>query len=102
MRVTEDNGKSPRRPEGARPVTDDGRLLWVGPVLPHERHEFFLDGVNLGCITLEQAMGSYSRSAPMHGQSKTDLIVSHTSAPPSNAIVSGLMMGANAGIKPRA
>jgi hypothetical protein len=29
-----------------------------------------------------KSMGSYSRLAPVHGQSKTDLIVSHTSAPP--------------------
>ena len=46
---------------------------------------FFLDGVNIGCITLEQAMGSYSRSAPVHRQRNIELIVSHTSAPPSNA-----------------
>ena len=59
MRITDDHGKSLRKPEGARPVTDDGRLIWVGPILPHERHEFFLDGVNLGCITLEQAMKTY-------------------------------------------
>ena len=59
MRITDDHGKSLRKPEGARPVTDDGRLIWVGPVLPHEWHEFFLDGVNLGCITLEQAMKTY-------------------------------------------
>ena len=59
MRITDDHGKSLRKPEGVRPVTDDGRLIWVGPVLPYERHEFFLDGVNLGCITLEQAMNTY-------------------------------------------
>lgn len=84
MNLTNDNGRSTHCPEGARPVTSDGRLLWCGPILPHQQHEFFLDGVNLGCVTLEQAMGLYSRSAPVHRQSKTDPIVSHTSAPPFN------------------
>ena len=59
MRRTDAHGRSLHRPEGARPVTDDGRLLWVGPILPHQQHEFFLDGVNLGSVTLEQAMEAY-------------------------------------------
>jgi hypothetical protein len=47
-------------PHEARPVTDDGRLSWVGPLLPHQKGEFFLDGVNLGNITLARAMEFYN------------------------------------------
>lgn len=64
MHITDDRGQGLHKPHEARPVTNDGRLLWVGPMLPHERPEFFLDGVYLGCITLEQAMRAYSQSAP--------------------------------------
>ena len=84
MRLTEDNGRSTYRPEGARAVTGDGRLLWVGPILPHERHEFFLDDVNLGSVTLKQAMGSYSLSGQVHLQSNIESIASHASAPSYN------------------
>lgn len=67
-RLTDDYGRSMHRPEGAHPVTADGRLLYVGPVLPHHTHEFFLDGVKLGCTTLEQAMELYSRQVKaVHG-----------------------------------
>lgn len=56
IRLTDDNGRGFHNPCGARAVSDDGRLLWVGPLLPHQHGEFFLDGANLGSITLEQAM----------------------------------------------
>ena len=61
MRITDDNGQSPLKNAGARPVTEDGRLLWVGPVQPNHSQEFLLDGVNLGNITLEKAMDAYNR-----------------------------------------
>lgn len=60
--MTNDNGESIFPRKNARLVTRDGRLEWVGPILPHQSGEFFLDGVNLGNITLEQAMGSYKSS----------------------------------------
>ncbi len=51
-----------------RAVTADGRLLYVGPVLPHHTHAFVLDGTNLGATTLEQAMESYCRKVKaLHG-----------------------------------
>ncbi len=73
MRNTDDHGKSTHKPEGARSVTDDGRLLWVGPILPHQQPEFFLDGVKLGNITLEQAMGSYRSAPPSNCSSAQEL-----------------------------
>jgi len=59
MRLTNDYGESTRYPAHSRLVTNDGRLLWIGPVMDHQVHEFFLDGVNLGSITLDQAMEQY-------------------------------------------
>ena len=66
MKLTDDHGQSTFPFPGGRLVTNDGRLVWVGPLLPHQFGEFFLDGVNLGNITLEQAMGSYSLATPVN------------------------------------
>ncbi|HEY6020658.1 MAG TPA: hypothetical protein VIY48_12430 [Candidatus Paceibacterota bacterium] len=60
--MTDDHGQSIFPRHSTRLVTNDGRLEWVGPILPHEQGEFFLDGVSLGNVTLEQAMGSYKSS----------------------------------------
>jgi len=64
MRLTDDHGRSFHNPEGGRPVTRDGRLVWFGPVERHHTHEFFLDGVNLGRVTLECAMAAYASASP--------------------------------------
>lgn len=63
MRLTNDHGQT-MRPMGARPLTDDGRLLWVGPMLPHEHGEFLLDGLALKVGGIEQALAAHRRSAP--------------------------------------
>lgn len=47
----------PTRFQWARPVTDDGRLIYVGTL--DGRHEFFLDKNPLGGITLDAAIAAY-------------------------------------------
>lgn len=65
-RLTDDQGKSTQKPEGAHPVTPDGRLLWVGPIESHEVSEFILDGCSLGNITLDAAMCMYLKRKNNH------------------------------------
>lgn len=68
MRITDDHGQDTRHPRGGRPVTQDGRLVWVGPVLAHHVHEYFLDGKNLGSITEAQARAAYDRAVATSAQ----------------------------------
>lgn len=58
--MTDDHGQSTHPRPTSRPVTEDGRLEWVPWVIGNKSgHEFFLDGQNLGTITLEEAMKVY-------------------------------------------
>ena len=41
---------------GARAVDHDGRLLWIGPMLPHQNGEFFLDGASIESMDLSSAL----------------------------------------------
>lgn len=60
MQLTDDHGQPIQRPAGARPITDDGRLLWLGPVLPHQFGEFLLDGVPLRASSVDEALAAHS------------------------------------------
>lgn len=58
-RGTDDHGKCRSYPGETRLVTQDGRLLWNGPIEPHHVPYFMLDGERLGNITLADAMSRY-------------------------------------------
>lgn len=61
-RLTDDHGQGTDRFPTGRPVTKDGRLTYVPWVTGDKAgHEFFLDGQNLGEITLDAAMAEYQK-----------------------------------------
>ena len=60
MTLTDLHGNSTHKHPGARVVTEDGRLLYIGTV--DGRHEFFLDDKNLGDISLERALAKYTEA----------------------------------------
>ena len=52
----------PSRFAGARAVDRGGRLLWVGPMLPNQQSEFFLDEISLGGCGLSVALGCLAKA----------------------------------------
>lgn len=60
--LTDDYGRGTGRFPTGRPVTQDGRLVYVPWVIGDKAgHEFFLDEQKLGEITLEAAMAEYQK-----------------------------------------
>ncbi len=58
--MTDDKGQTRHPFPGSRPVTDDGRLLYLCTQIGNNiTHEFILDGQSLGKIDLVTAMRMY-------------------------------------------